>query len=354
MEYQEIVHLIKNDRQNIAEEALKLQLEIMPEMAKRYSMYQMGKAIQDMKYHIQFLEAAMIADSPPLFTNYLLWLKELLENLGVPLRDLKMSVVCLGDCLKARYPDIYDKAMDRIIKEGLEHLMMEARPSETFLTEELPYSVLAMKYLEFLLKGERFQASELIQNEMKQGAPIKEIYLQVFQNTQYEIGRLWQTGKISVAQEHYCTAASQFVMAQLYPYIFRTANRGMTVVACCVGNELHEIGIRMIADFMELSGFNTYYLGANTPAESIISTLVEHKPCVLAVSATMAFHVAEVAELIQKVRKVKECDDVLIMAGGYPFNVDKDLWKTVGADCHARNAEEAVEVLLALTNEVRN
>jgi methanogenic corrinoid protein MtbC1 len=68
----------------------------------------------------------------------------------------------------------------------------------------------------------------------------------------------------------------------------------------------------------------------------------------------MAFHVAEVAELIQKVRKVKECDDVLIMAGGYPFNVDKDLWKTVGADCHARNAEEAVEVLLALTNEVRN
>jgi methanogenic corrinoid protein MtbC1 len=354
MEHQEIAQLIKNDRQKIAEEALRLQLELMPEMAKRYSAYQMEKTIQDMKYHVQFLETALLADSPPLFTNYLLWLKELLESLGVPLRDLNMSVVCLGKCLNARYPDSYGKTMDWIIREGLEHLNMETLPSKTFFTEELPYSGLAAKYLEFLLKGERFQASELIQNEMKQGAPIKEIYLQVFQNTQYEIGRLWQTGKISVAQEHYCTAASQFVMAQLYPYIFKTANQGMTVVAGCVGNELHEIGIRMIADFMELSGYNTYYLGANTPAESIIATLAAHKPSVLAVSATMTFHVVEVADLIQKVREAKECDDVIIMAGGYPFNVDKDLWKTVGADCYARNAEEAVGVLLALTNEVGN
>ncbi len=354
MDHQVVAQLIRNDRQNIAEEVLRLQLEIMPEMAKRYSAYQMEKTIQDMKYHVQFLETALFADSPPLFINYLCWLKELLESMGVPLRDLSMSVVCLGKCLNARYPDIYHKTMDKIISEGLEHLNMAALPSETFLVEELPYSGLAVKYLELLLKGERFQASELIQDALKRGAPIKEIYLQVFQNTQYELGRLWQTGKINVAQEHYCTAASQFVMAELYPYIFRTANQGITVVAGCVGNELHEVGIRMIADFMELSGFNTYYVGANTPAESIIATLVAHKPSVLAISATMTFHVAEVAELIQKVRKSKECNDVIVMVGGYPFNIDKNLWETVGADCYARNAEEAVGVLLAMKSEVEN
>jgi len=349
MKSQDIAQLIKNDRESIAREALGLQLEMMPEMKKRYSPYQMEKTIQDMKYHVQFLETALFAGSPALFTNYLAWLKELLESLGVPLRDLKMSVVCLGKSLKGRYPGSYDGDMEKIIEEGLEMLDRAASPSATFLKEELTYSKLAQEYLGYLLKGERFQANELIQNEVKNGAPIREIYLQVFQNTQYEIGRLWQTGKISIAQEHYCTAASQFVMAQLYPYIFRTANKGTTVVATCVGKELHEIGIRMVADFMELSGFNTYYLGANTPADSIIETLVAHRPSILAVSATMTFHVAEVAELIQKVRGAKGCEEVLIMVGGYPFNVDGNLWKTVGADCYSRNSEEAVEILLEMT-----
>ena len=93
MENQKIAQLIKNDRQHIASDALRLQLEIMPEIEKRYTPYQMEKTIEDMKYHVQFLETALFAGSPSLFTNYLIWLKELLENLGVPLRDLKMSVV---------------------------------------------------------------------------------------------------------------------------------------------------------------------------------------------------------------------------------------------------------------------
>ena len=59
------------------------------------------------------------------------------------------------------------------------------------------------------------------------------------------------------------------------------------MVAACAASELHEIGVRMAADFFEMEGWDTFYLGANTPAESVIRTLVERKADVLAVSATI-------------------------------------------------------------------
>jgi len=345
-----IAQMIKNDRQNIANDAVQLQLSKMPEMGKRYSPYQMEKTMEDMKYHLQFLESAIFASSPILFWDYLLWLKELLENLNVPFRDFRMSVVYLAEILKSKFPNEYNEGIGKIISEGLAKLDMDAAPIKTFLKKDMTYAKLAEEYLELLLKAERFKANELIQNEVKNGAPIKEIYLQVFQNTQYEIGRLWQIGKISVAQEHYCTAASQFVMAQLYPYIFKVENRGEPVVATCIGNELHEIGIRMVTDILELSGFNTYYLGANTPAESIINTLIEQKSKILAVSATMTFHIPAVANLVEKVRAAKGCENVKIMVGGYPFNIDHNLWKKVGADCYSKDSETAV---LAVKNLIK-
>ena len=45
------------------------------------------------------------------------------------------------------------------------------------------------------------------------------------------------------------------------------------MVATCIGGELHEIGIRMVADFFEMEGWDTYYLGANTPADAVVAEL---------------------------------------------------------------------------------
>jgi methanogenic corrinoid protein MtbC1 len=172
--------------------------------------------------------------------------------------------------------------------------------------------------------------------------PVKEIYLHVFQASQREIGRLWQTNRLSVAQEHYCTAATQLIMAHLYPRIFRTEKNGRRLVATSIAGELHEIGGRFVADFFEMEGWDTYYLGANSPTPAVVQALAERKAHVLAVSATMTFHVRAVGELVAAVRASEELRDVKIMVGGYPFNVEPELWRRVGADAYAADASEAI------------
>jgi len=174
------------------------------------------------------------------------------------------------------------------------------------------------------------------------GTQVRDIYLHVFQQGQYEIGRLWQSNQISVAQEHLCTAATQLIMSQLYPLIFGTDRKNRRVVAACIGGDLHEIGVRMVADFFEMDGWDTFYLGADVPSSSIVQTVIDRQAHALAVSATLLNHVGSVTNLIAAVRSNSTCSELIILVGGHPFNVAPDLWSEVGADGYAADAVQAI------------
>jgi len=192
-----------------------------------------------------------------------------------------------------------------------------------------------------LLKGDQRSAGALILDAYQhKNVSIQDLYLHVFQVTQREIGRLWQLSMISVAKEHYCTAATQLIMGQLYPFIFKGNLSDKKVIVSCAQGELHELGARMVADFFELDGWDSHFLGANTPSASILDTIREIQPKVLALSATMTFHVQELAQLIRRVKTLPSVPKILV--GGYPFNLSTTLWQKVGADGYAADASLAV------------
>ncbi|PLX10427.1 MAG: hypothetical protein C0598_10415 [Marinilabiliales bacterium] len=198
-------------------------------------------------------------------------------------------------------------------------------------------------YLNALLNKDRQSAEKLITDSLNNNVPIKDIYLSVFQPAQWEIGRLWQTNKITVAMEHYCTAATQFIMSRLYDHIFSTEKNGLSLVATSVSGELHELGIRMVSDFFEMEGWHTYYLGANSTKEGILDMIKECNADILAISATMYYHIPHVQELITYIRQHNESDKLKIMVGGKAFNMGKNLWKETKADIYALDAQAAIE-----------
>jgi methanogenic corrinoid protein MtbC1 len=214
----------------------------------------------------------------------------------------------------------------------------------SFISDEDALTSMAGEYLEALLRGDRYTASRLVLDAVESGTPVRDIYLKVFQRVQHEIGRLWQENRLSVAQEHYCTAATQMIMSQLYPYVFTSEKIGRTMVAACVAGDLHEIGVRMVADFFEMEGWDTFYLGANTPAPDILKMIEDRNADLMLISATMTFHIAAVGRLIDSIRANRSTGDVKIMVGGYPFNVEPELWRDVGADAFSANALDAIGV----------
>lgn len=342
LDSQQLQQLIVQHQDSLVQKIVARHYLQHPELLKRYGESGLEKCRKDANYHLTYLGEALSVAHPSLFASYIAWVKVLLAGLGVPEKDLADNLRVIQEVLTQEFPD-FPRLAD-YVGAGLKQLSDLPCQLPSFIEDQHPHANLAQRYLSNLLKGKRHAASQLILDALQQGIHVKDIYLHVFQRSQYEIGRLWQMNQISVAQEHYCTAATQLIMSQLYPYIFTTEKTGHVLVAACVGEELHEIGMRMVSDFFEMAGWDTFYLGANMPTASILDELKQRKASVLAISATMTFHIRATTHLIEAVRANPELDAVKIIVGGYCFNIEPTLWQQVGADGYAPNAEQAVEI----------
>lgn len=202
---------------------------------------------------------------------------------------------------------------------------------------------LSSRYVDLLLQSKRAEAIDLIQKESRSGLSLEKIYLGVLQPAMYKIGRKWQNNEISVAVEHYCTAATQMLMAMLFPLCLDSEKNSLKMLGCCLGSELHELGMRMVSDFFEFAGWNTYFLGAVTPSECLIDTIEAEKPDIICLSASMYFGVPQTRELISRIKEIKSYPAPQVMVGGLAFNLNPGLAETVGADGYSDNASSAVD-----------
>ncbi len=347
MSYGYIGEYILKCQVELTEAMLALQYTRQPELRQHYGEVEHQKSLRDLRYHFAYLAEALAVARPALFSDYIAWAAPMLASYNVPLSVFQVTLETMRDVLLAESTGEARAVLDDYLAAGIAALVQAGEPLTSFVQLEAPYGTLAQQYLTALLAADRRQAIALVMDAVNSGVPVRDVYLHVFQPVQYELGRLWQLNQIGVAQEHYGTAVTQMAISLLYPRIFATERCGHRLVATCIGGELHEIGVRMVADFFEMAGWDTFYLGANTPLDSIIQTVSSRQAEILAVSATMTLHVSRLAELIAALRR-SAVADVKILVGGYPFNRVPDLWQQIGADGYAVNAEAAIACAEAL------
>ncbi len=197
------------------------------------------------------------------------------------------------------------------------------------------------RYLAAQLSGNRREALRLLVDEgLLRGVPIQDIHLKVIQLAQYEIGRLWQENTISVAQEHMATAISQLALSHLYRHLPRDPPNGKVIMVACVEGELHEMGGRMASDFLEMAGFDVQFLGANVPTEHLVRMVTAHPPDLLALSASISYHLPALRSAVEQVRKV--APELRIAVGGLAFNWAPGLENELNISFHGKDARELV------------
>ena len=226
-----------------------------------------SKLLEYTHYDLSILANALASSSTEVFQEYVNWAAVLFESNSIPLDLLKKNIEILEETLRSFLPGEHQALLSKYLEAGLSEIGKHSTLQPTHVDLSSPHGSLAAEYLAALLSVDRHKASQLILDNFRNGLSIQDIYLQVLQPVQYEIGRLWHTGEISVAQEHFASSVTQLVMAQLYPFISVKGQEKAkgSIVAVCVSGELHEIGIRMVADFFEMEGWSTHFLGANMP-----------------------------------------------------------------------------------------
>jgi DNA-binding transcriptional MerR regulator len=102
--------------------------------------------------------------------------------------------------------------------------------------------------------------------------PRWELMDQVLVPLLHEIGARWQSGQVSVAQEH---AASAMVRSQLGTMLRLFAHEpgAPAAVATTPAGELHELGALMAAVTAAMSGWRSLYLGPNVPLPDVVAAV---------------------------------------------------------------------------------
>ncbi len=173
-------------------------------------------------------------------------------------------------------------------------------------------------FLSSLIHGNRSRCTGIVQDLIENNLPIERIYTDLFQHSLYEIGDLWEQNRISVAVEHMATGITENLLSLLYPHVLsrRVPVARKAVISCSV-NEYHQVGARMVADVMESHGWDTWFLGANTPVEDLVSLIQDKNPDVLGLSVSIYFNVIQLKDVVDIVKSHYPHLDIFV--GGQAF-----------------------------------
>ncbi|NVB78207.1 MAG: cobalamin-binding protein [Kofleriaceae bacterium] len=171
------------------------------------------------------------------------------------------------------------------------------------------------RYLEAQLAGDRREAMRIVVDEgLASGIEVIDLQTRVIQSAQNEIGRLWQQNRVTIAQEHMASAISQLVLATLFERATPAKPLGKKLVLACVDGELHDLPARIVADVLDLVGFDVRYLGASVPHDDLVSLIRQERPDVIGLSVTMSFNVPSLRTAVERVRQVTQTP---IFIGGH-------------------------------------
>ena len=173
------------------------------------------------------------------------------------------------------------------------------------------------QYMSYLLEGDKTSCSETIYELLEKKTDIKDIYVNIFQRSMYEIGTLWEHNKISIATEHLATMITETLLNLVYPTLFSTHRSGQKAIICCVANEYHQIGGKMVADLFEFHGWDGYFLGANTPLSAVLDFINEKQPHLVGFSLSIPANRVHLEEVLHEV--MAGFKELNVIVGGQAF-----------------------------------
>ncbi len=301
-----------NDRIRLAEKIDKIKQQVAeavtdeffvrhPDWLTRYGERGRKLGIQDAIFHQTYLNSAIESGSVAPFEAYARWTVSMLGSRNIAANFVAENFLQIGEALQSSLSIAETEFVAEFIVAGV--MACEIQPAQLRpTTARTQLSETQTLYLRAALKGERRAAVAIALEALQHVSDVVDLYVEVFQATQYEVGRLWETNRISVAEEHMATAITQYAMAQVFQHMLPATSASGKMVISGIEGEMHQIGPNMVADVFEARGWDVRFLGSNMPNVGILKAIEEHHAEVVGISATMLFSIPNVVRLVREVQ----------------------------------------------------
>lgn len=164
--------------------------------------------------------------------------------------------------------------------------------------------------------------------------------------------------RLCIWREHVHTAIIRTIVESCYPFVIAEKKRRNsaeigTAAVLCPPEENHELGARMVADFLTICGFRTIFVGSNTPYADFVNGVEILKPKLIAISVTNYYHLVVTKKIVDDLR-VKIGDKVKIVIGGYAFDSNPDHVQAIGADYYSKGFDDLKIIADSILAEERD
>lgn len=194
-----------------------------------------------------------------------------------------------------------------------------------------------------------------------------ELWLEILEGGEYEIPTLYETilvpslndianhehpQSVPVWEEHLQSGIVRTILELTYPYVQKRCLSAESVpplkaLILCLEEEYHEIGARMVSDYLQLLSFDVFFIGANTPNKEILDAVKEIAPQLVVISITNFYHLFKLQSLITDIKDSLHKSPTVVL-GGYAIDHTPEAHRLVTPDYFAQVFQDFVNIKEAL------
>ncbi len=198
-----------------------------------------------------------------------------------------------------------------------------------------------------LISGNRVASRKLVEALYDHGLPAEQVTREVLWPTLENVYALHRNDQLSNLAHHYATRLLRMLVDQAQARYEQKARRNRKICLFCGANEPEELAGQLVADLCEADGYEVFFAGGGVANDEILEEVQLHSPDILLMFASTNRDAPNIRQLIDTIREIGSCPNLQIVVGGGIFNRAPGLAEEIGADLHAKDPSDLLELLSA-------
>lgn len=124
----------------------------------------------------------------------------------------------------------------------------------------------------------------------------------------YNVGELWEAGRLNVATEHICSNAAHTLVKIINESVSKNPKenrKSPKILICTPEGEYHSLGCMVIESFLRSKGYSVSNIAPSVPSDSVIDFASKYDPDLIMISLTLADNIGAANKLINKILESK-------------------------------------------------
>jgi transcriptional regulator with XRE-family HTH domain/methylmalonyl-CoA mutase cobalamin-binding subunit len=172
---------------------------------------------------------------------------------------------------------------------------------------------------------------------------IEKLYIPILN----QVGRLWASGEVSIAQEHFVSNVIDRWLAMTSSRPSATS-KSHSVLFMVPSGEQHVLVLKMIREYFRTFGWKTYYIGNSVPVSSLSGFIESLDIDLVVLSISIKTHLNNAEHLIHALKGLSIPKVPEILIGGKGISDSKEALELLGADYYVRNITEINDLITQL------